>query len=238
MNKYELTDITKQLDDGTILHRIKALKDIPRYNIKAGDYGGWIESEFNLSHEGDCWLADDAIIRDNAMIINSVYACNYAVIADHARAIDNAHISGHAYMRDYSLVAGNAIIKDYVKICGTAGIFENVHMSDYALACDNAVIWGDTYLFGDACARGNAIIPQGSYYSKILTISLEDIDITAIYPNHICWFVDLIEICSKKELMSILKGYHIPEKLYEQIWISMRLCKQWIKDNPESKEEW
>lgn len=234
MNKYELTDITKQLDDGTILHRIKALKDIPRYNIKAGDYGGWIESEFNLSHEGDCWLADDAIIRDNAMIINSVYACNYAVIADHARAIDNAHISGHAYMRDYSHVSGNVMIKDYVKICGTAVILDDVHMFDHASANDNAGIWGDTYLFGDACAHGNAAIPQGSYNTKILTISLEQINITAIYPNHIYSWCGLLEICSKKKLMAILKADHIiPEKIYEQIWISMKLCEQWLKDNPE-----
>ena len=46
MNKYELTTETLQFA-GHILHRIKALKDFR--SVKAGELGGWIESEENLS---------------------------------------------------------------------------------------------------------------------------------------------------------------------------------------------
>lgn len=239
MNKYELTNSTKQLDDGIILHRIRALKDIPRYNVKAGDYGGWIKSEDNLSQGGDCWIADDAIVTGYAKIDDNAYVCDNVIIVDNVTVTQNAHIGGHTYIRDYASISGNAIIKDWVEISGFATISENAHVSDYASVCDNATIDGDTHFFKGACAHGDATIPQGSYYSEILTISLGDIDITAIYPNHIYLWCELIKICSKKELMAILKGYSlIPEKLYEQIWLSMRLCKQWIKDNPESKEEW
>ena len=45
MRKYELTKETKTLLDGTVLHRIRALLDIPRYGVKAGDLGGWIEKK-------------------------------------------------------------------------------------------------------------------------------------------------------------------------------------------------
>jgi len=48
LDKYELTNETIIHHDHT-LHRIRALRDIPRYDVKAGDLGGYIESEANLS---------------------------------------------------------------------------------------------------------------------------------------------------------------------------------------------
>lgn len=51
MKKYELTGETKEID-GKILHRIRALIDIPEHDVKAGDLGGWIEAERNLSQNG------------------------------------------------------------------------------------------------------------------------------------------------------------------------------------------
>ena len=41
--KYELTDETKEIG-GITLHRIRALRNIPRYGVKYGDLGGWIEA--------------------------------------------------------------------------------------------------------------------------------------------------------------------------------------------------
>ena len=54
MRKYEITDI--QHPDNARLHRIKALIDILRWGVKAGDLGGYIQSESNLSQIGDCWV--------------------------------------------------------------------------------------------------------------------------------------------------------------------------------------
>lgn len=44
MNKYDITSETRLFGPVT-LHRITALRDIPRHGVKAGDLGGWIESE-------------------------------------------------------------------------------------------------------------------------------------------------------------------------------------------------
>ena len=62
MKKYEFTGETKILNNGVILHRIKALVKIvfDSVTINVGDLGGWIEKEGNLSHEGDAWVYDDA----------------------------------------------------------------------------------------------------------------------------------------------------------------------------------
>ena len=55
--KYEFTGETKVVY-GRTLHQIKALNSFGE--VKEGDLGGWIESEKNLSHEGDCWVSGDA----------------------------------------------------------------------------------------------------------------------------------------------------------------------------------
>ena len=63
MKKYELTDETIEVY-GTALHRIKALKDFG--NVKKGEPGGYVESEHNLSQEGDCWVFGNAEVFGNA----------------------------------------------------------------------------------------------------------------------------------------------------------------------------
>lgn len=55
--KYRLTAETMCFDSVT-LHRIQALKDFG--NVEAGELGGWVESEKNLSQSGDCWIAMEA----------------------------------------------------------------------------------------------------------------------------------------------------------------------------------
>lgn len=50
--KYELVKSSKIILKNVILYRIKALRDIPNI-VKAGELGGYIESEKNLSHDGN-----------------------------------------------------------------------------------------------------------------------------------------------------------------------------------------
>lgn len=68
--KYEITDIAHE--EYPFLHRIRALRDICG-EICAGDIGGFVESESNLSAEpGDCaWIFDDAIAAGEPMWIGT-----------------------------------------------------------------------------------------------------------------------------------------------------------------------
>ena len=86
--KYILTQESIQFGDST-LYRIKALKDFG--DVKAGDLGGYIEKELNLSQEGKCWVHSEAKV------------CHYAWVRDNAVISDNAWVSGNAKVR------GNAI---------------------------------------------------------------------------------------------------------------------------------
>lgn len=63
--KYELTDETQEWN-GRTLHRIRALADFG--DVKAGELGGWIEKEENLSHNGNAWVYGDAQVCNNARV--------------------------------------------------------------------------------------------------------------------------------------------------------------------------
>ena len=65
MKKFELTSDFKMYL-GMKLFRIKALVDFG--NVKAGDLGGYIEKEKNLSHNGNAWVSGNARVYDNARV--------------------------------------------------------------------------------------------------------------------------------------------------------------------------
>lgn len=60
MKKYELTNECITFT-GRKLYRIKALVDFG--DVKAGELGGYIEKEDNLSHDGNAWVSDNAKVR-------------------------------------------------------------------------------------------------------------------------------------------------------------------------------
>ena len=72
MKKFELTTDTKMFL-GKKLFRIKAL--ISFGNVRAGDVGGYIEKEENLSQYGNAWVSGDAEVSGNAWVYgNADYA--------------------------------------------------------------------------------------------------------------------------------------------------------------------
>ena len=70
--KYELIDETQEWN-GRILHRIRALADFG--DVKAGELGGWIEKEENLSHNGDAWVYGDAQVYGDAWVHGNAEIC-------------------------------------------------------------------------------------------------------------------------------------------------------------------
>jgi len=63
--KFELTETTISLNNIT-LYRIKALRDFA--DVKAGDLGGYLETESNLSHEDNAWVYGDARVYGDAWV--------------------------------------------------------------------------------------------------------------------------------------------------------------------------
>lgn len=65
MKKYRLTD-DKIIVGCRTLYRIQALRDFG--DVKEGEFGGWIESEKNLSHEGSAWVSGNARVYGDAWV--------------------------------------------------------------------------------------------------------------------------------------------------------------------------
>ena len=120
--KYEFTDETITIN-GIILHRIKALIDFDRFGVKAGDLGGFIEVEANLSHDGDAWVYENALISGNALVSENAKVSGDALVYGNARVSGNAYVSGNACVSGDAKVYGNA------KISGDAWVSENAKVS-------------------------------------------------------------------------------------------------------------
>ena len=102
--KYELTNETTVIGD-VILHRIRALIDIPKHGVNAGDLGGFIEKEYNLSHDGDCWVDNDACVFDDARVFDDAYVYEYARVYGNAYVFRNAYVFGDACISGYARIS-------------------------------------------------------------------------------------------------------------------------------------
>ena len=118
--KYEITGIAHE--KYPFLHRIRALRDIGS-EIKAGDLGGFVESEGNLSFEAedDAWIFNDAIaageghvdkgsvLRERAIVCGCAYASHGTEMSGDSRAEDDAYIRG-ARLSRCARVSGNGMV--------------------------------------------------------------------------------------------------------------------------------
>ncbi len=109
--KYELLQDQTIEWRGRTLYRIRALRDFGA--VHAGDVGGYIECERNLSQDGDAWVCDNAWVSDNALV------------SDNARVCDNAWVSDNALVSGDSWVSGNACVCDNARVSGNAWVSGN-----------------------------------------------------------------------------------------------------------------
>ena len=130
--KYELTKETKTLEGGTVLHRIRALRDIPRFGVKAGELGGFVEEENNLSQDGDAWVSDSAWV------------------------FGNAKVYGNAEVYGKSRVFGNSKVYGKSRVSGNANVYGDAEVSGYAWVFGNACVYGKAWVSGDAEVSANS----------------------------------------------------------------------------------
>ena len=78
MKKYELTEETITINENKTLYRIRALKDFS--DVKAGDLGGYVESENNLSQFGNCWIYNKAKVFDKSKVYDDAWVGGTALI--------------------------------------------------------------------------------------------------------------------------------------------------------------
>ena len=145
--KYEIVKDNFKEVNGVKVYRIRALKDfqndlLRNKKIKKGDLGGYIESEKNLSQEGNCWIADNAIVCDNATIKDN------SVILDNATVSKYAAISENTTIFEYAKIWGSAKIHGQILIGGHAKIYDHANLHGKLCIGDHVNIFGDANVHG------------------------------------------------------------------------------------------
>ena len=123
MKKYEFTGETKEIKllfRTVTLHRIRAT--VAFGIVEAGDLGGWIEKEENLSHEGKAWVWGNAKVWGNAEVCGDAKVWGNAEVCGDAKVWGNAKVCGDAK------VWGNAEVCGDAKVWGNAEVFSASHV--------------------------------------------------------------------------------------------------------------
>lgn len=159
--KYELTPETKRVS-GVELRRVRALIGFGRYpsEVRAGDLGGWVESERNLSHDGTCWIYSGASASGDALVTGD------------ARVIDSASVSGSALVEGSALVAssarvyGNSIVRGKAMVFGSASVYGDGVVEGSARVFGSASVCGSGRVAGSAGVYGSTVVSRDTLNGK------------------------------------------------------------------------
>lgn len=173
-DKYELVPAI-----GRAKYRIRALRSFS--DVKEGDLGGFVDSEHCLSHDGDCWVYDEALVSDGANVIEDAKIFDMASVRE-GWISGSARISGSSYVLE-SHVVGRAEIFGSASLCG-AVVSENAKVSGFArvhgTVTDNARVSGcayigeDTSINDESVIEGDAYVDGGCYVAGSARISSKE----------------------------------------------------------------
>ena len=165
LKKYKLTNKTIKVNNH-ILHRIQALKEFENFSITIhkDELGGWVESEDNLSQDGECWILDNAKVYGDAMVCGNAKVKDNAKIYGNVMVLENAKIFGNAEIFGHAKIYGNSQIFDNAWICNSAKVFGNAQVFGDSDIKGQVKIFGDTRIFGSTDITGNAIIQSEKDY--------------------------------------------------------------------------
>jgi carbonic anhydrase/acetyltransferase-like protein (isoleucine patch superfamily) len=157
--KYEITNET--IERGTTtLYRIRALTEFQtavshgnKNVVSKYELGGWIESPWNLSQEGNCWVGDNARVFGDAFIGG------------------DALIDRRATVKDQTRVHGNSWISDSVIISGDSEISGNIKISGRTRVSEHAEIYGNVRIDGNSRISGYAKIHSNVECAALLSIT-------------------------------------------------------------------
>lgn len=106
--KYTLSAHPSHYRDGIRIYRIRALRSFG--DVEEGDWGGFVESESNLSHFGNCWIYDDAIAMGNSIVTGDAKMMDSSVIKGSSVIMDEVKLSGAVVLPGNSIIRGNTVM--------------------------------------------------------------------------------------------------------------------------------
>lgn len=147
------------------LYQIRALRDftcpfklnpdgeiLDQTPVKKGDLGGYVQKEENLSHEGGCWIFEEAEVRDNGRVEGN------ARLAGRSLVRDNAVVKGYSCLAANAYVWGNAVLDGATQMKGLVSIGGNSRTNGYVSINGNSQVRGDSVLDGNIFLNGTVVV--------------------------------------------------------------------------------
>lgn len=130
------------------LYVIEALRDFG--DVSCGDIGGFVESEANLSHEGNCWVYHNAMVYGKAQVDRNAKIMDQAHVRDNARVSDSAIVAGQTEIFQRASVYDKALIDGLSSVYGNAQVFGKIQILGHSKVHDDAWVYGDFVIDGYA----------------------------------------------------------------------------------------
>lgn len=168
--KYEITVIAHE--KYPFLHRIRALRDIGS-EVKAGDLGGFVECESNLSFEpgDDAWIFDDAIAAGEGHVGKGSTLRDRAVVCDCAYASEGTEMSGDSRAEDDAYLRG-AKLSRCARVSGNGMVLQSPNTKASPILSGNCAVYGR--VMGDVMLAGTVVVISDE------TISNDSLDTLSI----------------------------------------------------------
>ena len=168
--KYEITDLAHE--KYPFLHRIRALRDIGS-EVKAGDLGGFVECESNLSFEtgDDAWIFDDAIAAGEGCVDKGSVLRERAIVCDHAYVSKGAEMRGDSRAEDDAYIRG-ATLSRCARASGNSMVLQSADTQVSPILTGNCVVYGK--VIGDIMLAGTVVVISGE---EIINDSLDTLSI-------------------------------------------------------------
>ena len=159
---FEFTDETINVGSH-VLHRIRALRDIPKHGVKKGDLGGFVESYDNLSD--DAWVFDDAKVYGSAKVFENARVCGDAEVLGNAEVYEDAFVAGYASVFGHAQVFNDAQVIGNAQVYGDALVAGDAVLRGAAEVYENAKVFGSALVVGDAYISGDAEVKSLEDYA-------------------------------------------------------------------------
>lgn len=176
--KYKITDIAHE--KYPFLHRIRALRDIGE-KVKAGDLGGFVEIEANLSFEpgDDAWIFDDAIACEDGYVDKGACLRNRAVVCGNAYVSHGAQMSGDSRAEDNAYIRG-ATLSRCARASGNSMILQSPSTKVSPILTGNCAVYGK--VMGDVTLTGSMVVINDETISNdsLDTLSIDECGRTII----------------------------------------------------------
>ncbi len=135
-----------------------------------------MQSEENLSQDGQSWVADNAVAAEEAYIHGDAILWDYSCARGCASISGPSRIGGNAIVEDYAIIAAGYVHGD-VHISGNAKLFANAVTGGIPTVMEKASVYGE--LGGEIEVRENAVILPGMIIdnptSDVIHIGPDDI---------------------------------------------------------------